>query len=129
MDIEADFVELDLANVGEGKLGAQFKEAVDKAYAIFADAGLTEGVEYEVGKDKTLRCKIGMEVTLTFGLETRVLEVGSRVKKFEPPAKRETTRMGHMKGGVVLVERVTQADLPLASVSEIKPKTENGEKS
>ena len=96
-----------------------------KAYQIFHDAGEL-GAEYEVGKDKTLRCTIGMEVTLEFDLDTRTLDIGSRVKKFGEPALRQTHRMGHMKSGVVLVEKATQADLPLAAVRPIK--AENGGK-
>ena len=119
MDIEQDFEPLELANIGEGKLNAQFQAAVSKAYQLFSDAGEL-GSEYEVGKDKTLRCKVGMEVTLDFDLETRTLDIGSRVTKFAEPALRQTHRMGHMKAGVVLVEKAAQADLPLASVSSLK---------
>ncbi len=119
MNIEEDFEELELANIGEGKLDAQFQAAVNKAYAIFTNAGEL-GADYEVGKDKTLRCKVGMEVTFDFDLETRTLDIGSRVTKFTEPALRQTHRMGHMKAGVVLVEKAAQADLPLASVSSLK---------
>lgn len=125
MNIEEDFVELVLANVGEGKLDAQFRAAVQKAYQIFTDAG-ESGAEYEVGKDKTLRCKLGMEVTFDFDLETRTLDIGSRVTKFSEPALRQIHRMGHMKAGVVLVEKATQTDLPLAAVRPLKK--ENGKK-
>ncbi len=123
MNIEQDFEPIELANIGEGKLNAQFQAAIHKAYQIFSDAGEL-GADYEVGKEKTLRCKIDMEVTLDFDLETRTLDIGSRVKKFNEPALRQTHRMGHMKAGVVLVEKATQADLPLATVREIKK--ENG---
>ncbi len=125
MNIEQDFEPIELANIGEGKLNAQFQAAIQKAYQIFSDAGEL-GADYEVGKEKTLRCKIDMEVTLDFDLETRTLDIGSRVKKFNEPALRQTHRMGHMKAGVVLVEKAQQADLPLAPVREIK-KTENGD--
>jgi len=123
MNIENDFETLELANVGEGKLEGQFQAAVAKAYAIFDEAGEL-GIDYEVGKEKTLRCKIDMEVTLDFDLETRTLDIGSRVKKFNEPALRQTHRMGHMKAGIVLVEKAKQADLPLAPVRKLR--TENG---
>ncbi len=125
MKIDEDFVELELSNIGEGKLDAQFRAAVDKAYHIFTNAGEL-GADYEVGKEKTLRCKVGMEVTFDFDLETRTLDIGSRVTKFTEPALRQTHRMGHMKAGVVLVEKVTQADLPLAPVRSIANGNEDG---
>ena len=127
MNIEQDFEPIELANIGEGKLDAQFQAAINKAYQIFNDAGEL-GADYEVGKEKSLRCKIDMEVTLDFDLETRTLDIGSRVKKFVEPNLRQFHRMGHMKAGVVLVEKATQADLPLAPVREIK-KIENGDES
>lgn len=114
---QPEFEPLSLSNIGEGKLEKQFQEAVDQAYAVFAES--TEGDRYETGANKSLRCSVDMQVTLELDLDTRTLTVGSRVSKFSPPKRKEIKRQGFMRSGAVLVESASQADLGLAPVAEI----------
>ena len=113
-----EFEPLELANVGEGKLDGQFQEAVAQAYAIFEES--EHGGRYETQADGTLQCKVAMEVTLVFDLESRALDIGSRVSKFTPPKRKTIFRNGFMRDGVVLVEKAVQAELPIAPVRNIK---------
>lgn len=107
-----EFEQLELANVGEGKLELQFQEAVLQAYAIFQES--TDGGRYEIGAGGNLVCSIDMQVSLDLDLESRTLTVGSRVSKFSPPKRKRIYRQGYMRSGTVLVERAVQDDLPLA---------------
>lgn len=115
-----DHEQLTLSNVGEGKLEAQFQDAVAQAYEIFEElraAGKND--RYEESAAGAIRCSIGMEVTLDLELESRSLTVGSRVSKFSAPKSRRICRTGFMRSGAVVVERAVQADLPLAPVRSL----------
>lgn len=122
--VSPEFEALELANVGEGKLNEQFLEAVGKAYEIFAES--SEGNRYELAPGDTLRCNIQMEVSLEFNVESRTLDVGSRVVKFSPPKRKTIFRNGFMRNGVVLVEKLVQADLPMPA--NVKPISKGGDK-
>jgi hypothetical protein len=106
-----EFVALTLSNAGEGKLEAQFQEAIAQAYQVFAESA--EPGRFELGVDASLKCTVGLEVSLVLDLESRTLSVDSRVAKFTPPKRKKISRSGFMRSGAVLVERLTQADLPM----------------
>jgi hypothetical protein len=108
-----DFEALTLGNAGEGKLEQQFQEAIAQAYQVFAESA--DRSRYEIGVDASLKCTIGLEVSLVLDLESRTLTVGSRVSKFTPPKRKQISRSGYMRSGAVVVERLVQGELPLPS--------------
>lgn len=112
-----NFVEMNLTNVADGELEAQFNEELSKVLDVRAMLGAYK----EAGG--VVKCEINMNVAFHFHIESGALLVETSAN-FKPPKRKTITRGAFINSGQVLVENAVQQDL-LTNVTPIDKSKEN----
>ncbi len=100
-----NYVEMNLGNVADGELEAQFNEELQKIMDVRAH------LEAYKLKGKIVACSIRLDVDFFFDLETGATVVETAAN-FRPPKRKTVARSAFMRDGITYVEDAVQMTLP-----------------